>query len=153
MKIWVDADACPGAVKDIVVSAAHKRSIETVFVANKAIALPTSPLLSCVQVDMSPDAADRVIAEEAQPGDLVITQDIPLAHTLVHKEIMVINPRGDTFTADNIGERLSIRNMLQDMRDTGTMTGGPSQFGEKEKRAFASTFDRELTKLIRKAQK
>lgn len=153
MKIWVDADACPGAVKDIVVSAAHRRSIETVFVANKAILLPSSPLISAVQVDMSPDAADRVIEKHASKGDMVITQDIPLAHALVQQGILVINPRGDLYTEENIGERLSIRNFMQDARDAGEITGGPKQFGEREKRAFAATFDRELTKLIRLANK
>lgn len=153
MKIWVDADACPGAVKDIVTTAAYRKSIEAIFVANKAIALPTTPLLSSVVVDMSADAADRYIAEGAVPGDLVITQDIPLAHILVHNEVMVINPRGEKFTAENIGERLSIRNLLQDVRDTGEITGGPKPFGDREKRAFASTFDRELTRLIRESQR
>jgi uncharacterized protein YaiI (UPF0178 family) len=153
MKIWVDADACPGAVKDIVITAAHKRSVETTFVANKMITVPASPLFSFVQVDMSPDAADRLIVERAVKGDLVITQDIPLAHDLIQNSVTVINPRGETFTPDNIGERLSIRNLLQDVRDTGEITGGPKPFGEKEKRAFASTFDRELTRLLRSITK
>jgi len=153
VKIWVDADACPGAVKDIVVSAAHRKSINTVFVANKLITLPPSEYLSSKLVDMSPDAADRYIAEEAAPGDLVITQDIPLAHTLVHKDVTVINPRGERFTPDNIGERLSMRDLMQDVRDTGEFSGGPKPFGDREKRAFASTFDRELTRLISKVQK
>lgn len=151
MKIWVDADACPGAVKDIIVTAAHRRSVETVFVANKAIVLPTSPMLSSVQVDMTPDAADRWIEERAVKGDLVITQDIPLAHALVHKSVTVINPRGEAFTPENIGERLSMRNMMQDFRDAGEITGGPKAFGDKEKRAFASMFDKELTRLLRAA--
>ncbi len=149
MKIWVDADACPGGVKDIVIRAAHRRKVETVFVANKIIALPDSPLFSCLQVDMSPDAADRLIGESAQTGDLVITQDIPLAHILVHRNIVVINPRGETFTTENIGERLSMRDLSQHRRDAGEMTGGPKAFGEREKRQFSSTFDRELTKLLR----
>ncbi len=153
MKIWVDADACPVAVKDIVTHAAHKKSIEAIFVANKNIPLPVSPLISCVVVDMSPDAADRYIGDGAVPGDLAITQDIPLAHILVHKEVTVINPRGETFNADNIGERLSIRNLLQDVRDTGEITGGPKPFGDREKRAFAATFDKELTRLIRLANR
>lgn len=152
MKIWVDADACPGAVKDIVIAAAFKKKVEAVFVANKSILLPQSELFTCIQVDSSPDAADCLIAQQALPGDLVITQDIPLAHTLVHKEVTVISPRGDSFNADNIGERLSIRDFLQQRRDTGEITGGPKQFGEKEKRVFASTFDRELTRLLRPAK-
>ncbi len=94
MKIWVDADACPVAVKDIIVSAAVKRAVETVFVANKKLTFVTSPLISFQLVDASPDAADRLIAQEAEPGDLAITQDIPLAHDLVTKGVTTISPRG-----------------------------------------------------------
>jgi uncharacterized protein YaiI (UPF0178 family) len=149
MKIWIDADACPGAVKEIVIRAARKRNVETIFVANKEILIPQSSLFRFVQVDTAPDAADRHIENEAQPGDLVITQDIPLAHALVHKQVAVINPRGDVFTEENIGERLSIRNFLEERRDSGEITGGPKPFGETEKRNFASTFDRILTRLLR----
>lgn len=149
MKIWIDADACPGAVKEIVIRAARKRNVETIFVANKEILIPQSALFRFVQVDTAPDAADRHIENEAQPGDLVITQDIPLAHALVHKQVLVINPRGDVFNEENIGERLSIRNFLEERRDSGEITGGPKPFGETEKRNFASTFDRILTRLLR----
>jgi hypothetical protein len=149
MKIWVDADACPGAVKDIIIMAAHRRQVETVFVANKMITVPGSPMISAMQVDMSPDAADRFIESRAKRGDLVITQDIPLAHALVQNAVTVINPRGQAFTPENIGERLSMRNLMQDVRDAGELTGGPKAFGEREKRAFASMFDRELTRLLR----
>ncbi|MBX3075642.1 YaiI/YqxD family protein [Candidatus Obscuribacterales bacterium] len=149
MKIWVDADACPGAVKDIIVTAAHRRKVETCFVANKMISVPSSPMISTMQVDMSPDAADRLIESLAVKGDLVITQDIPLAHALVQNAVTVINPRGEAFTPENIGERLSMRNLMQDVRDAGELTGGPKAFGEKEKRAFASMFDKELTRLLR----
>lgn len=150
MKIWVDADACPGVVRDIVLAASRRRKIETIFVANKFLALPISELVQFIQVENSPDAADAYIVERALPGDLVITQDIPLAHPLVHKNVVVISPRGVVFDEDNIGVRLSIRDMMQDMRDVGIITGGPKQFGEKEKREFASSFDRELTKLLKK---
>jgi uncharacterized protein YaiI (UPF0178 family) len=150
MKIWVDADACPGAVRDIVIAASHKRKIPASFVANKQLSLPISDLIAFVLVGNAPDAADAYIVEQAQKGDLVITQDIPLAHPLVHKQIVVISPRGLVFDEDNIGERLSVRDMLQDMRDVGIVTGGPKQFGDKEKREFASSFDRELTKLLKK---
>jgi uncharacterized protein len=153
MKIWVDADACPGAVKDIVMSAAVKRTVEAVFVANKKLTFPTTPYISFQLVDLSPDAADQLIADNAQPGDLVITQDIPLAHILVTKGVSTISPRGIIFCLDNIGERLSVRDLMQELRDTGEMTGGPKQFGDKEKRAFASAFDRELTRLLRSRPK
>jgi uncharacterized protein YaiI (UPF0178 family) len=148
--IWVDADAVPGPVKDIVLAAALKRMIPTVFVANKLIALPISPLISFVQVNKTPDAADYYINEQAAEQDFIITQDIPLAHLLVRRGLTVINPRGDRFTEDNIGERLSIRDLMQHLRDGGEMTGGPAKFGDKEKRAFASSFDRELTRLLKR---
>lgn len=147
MKIWVDADACPVAVKDIISRAAHRKSVETVFVANKVLPLMLSPFISFVQVDAEPDAADKYIGENALVGDLVITQDIPLAHILVPKNIVVLSPRGLVFTPDNIGERISMRNLMQDLRDSGETTGGPKPFGDKERREFASSFDRALTKL------
>jgi uncharacterized protein YaiI (UPF0178 family) len=149
-KIWVDADAIPGPAKEIIIHAAVKRVIQVTFVANKLLVLPSSKLISFVQVNSAPDAADHFIAESAEPGDLVITQDIPLAHTLVRKGVSTINSRGGQFTEENIGERLSMRDLKESLRDQGQMTGGPSAFGPKEKRAFAATFDRELTKLIAK---
>jgi uncharacterized protein len=152
MRIWVDADALPGAVRDIIVSAAIKRKVEAVFVANKTLTFPPSPYISSQLVDITPDAADQLIAEQARPGDLVITQDIPLAHILVTNGVATISPRGVEFTEDNIGERLSVRDLMQDLREIGEITGGPKQFGEKEKRVFASTFDRQLTRLMRNSQ-
>ena len=149
-KIWVDADAVPGAVKAIILAAAMKRQIETVFVANKPIALPPSPLISFILVQKTPDAADYYINEQASKDDFAITQDIPLAHLLVRRGLTVINPRGERFTEENIGERLSIRDLMEHLRDSGQMTGGPAKFGDKEKRAFASSFDRELTRLLRR---
>jgi uncharacterized protein YaiI (UPF0178 family) len=147
-RIWVDADAVPGQVKEVVLAAALKRRIETIFVANKPIALPQSPLLSFVMVKKTPDAADYYINEQAADSDFTITQDIPLAHLLVKRGLTVINPRGEKFSEENIGERLSIRNLMEQLRDQGEMTGGPAPFGEREKRAFAATFDRELTRLL-----
>ena len=148
MKIWVDADACPGVVRDIVIVAAIKRKVAVGFVANKQLTLPPSPLVGFDLVDASPDAADRFIVEKARPGDLAITQDIPLAHQLVTKGVATISPRGVTFDHNNIGERLSVRDLMQDLRDSGEVTGGPKQYGEKEKRAFAAAFDRALTRLL-----
>ncbi len=149
MQIWVDADACPGAVKDIIVAAANRRAIKAAFVANKFLFLPISPYLSFVQVNTDPDAADLYIKGHAKKFDLVITQDILLAHVLVPMEVVVIDPRGKKYTQDNIGESVSTRNLMQGLRDSGEITGGPKQFGDKEKRAFASTFDKELTRLSR----
>ncbi len=149
MKIWVDADACPGVIKDIVVKAAHKRVVQTVFVANKAIFVPQSECVSLVHVAQGSDVADRYIADNAIPGDLVITQDIPLAAILVPKGVTVISVHGTLFTEANIGERLSIRNFMTDLRGAGVQTGGPKPFGDKDKQQFANAFDRELTRLLK----
>lgn len=150
MKIWVDADACPVAVKEIVITAASRRKVEAIFVANKHILLPVSPYLSSILVDSAPDAADYHINDHAEKLDLVITQDILLANMLVPKAVVVIDPRGRRYTEDNINQIVSTRNLMADLRDSGEITGGPKQFGHKERRAFAATFDQELTKLLRK---
>ena len=149
MKIWVDADACPGAVREIILRAAHRLVINTVFVANKPLFLPQAPHLSFVQVSLGPDVVDQHIIEHAQCGDLVITQDIPLASTLVAQGIVVISPHGTLFSDSNIGERLASRNLMTELRDFGLVTSGPKPFGEKEKRAFANTFDQVLTRLLK----
>jgi uncharacterized protein YaiI (UPF0178 family) len=153
MKIWIDADACPNVVKDIVISAAVKRGLNVIFVANKFLNLPTSPNLSLVKVEATPDAADIYIHENVKEFDLVVTQDILLAQKLVSEGIVTIDPRGRKYTEDNIGPVVATRNLMQGLRDTGEITGGPKQFGDREKRAFAAAFDQELTKLIRKTQR
>jgi uncharacterized protein len=150
MRIWIDGDACPVAVRDIVIRAAVRRQIPVVFVANNQLVLPDSEHVSFVKVEAGPDLADRYIQENARSSDLVVTQDIPLAHLLVSTGIVVINPRGEVYSENNIGDRLSMRNLCQELRDSGEVSGGPKQFGEKEKKAFASSFDRELTRLFRK---
>jgi uncharacterized protein len=152
MKIWVDADACPGPVKDIIISATIRRAIKTVFVANKYLNLPVSEYLSFVQVNKESDAADFYIRENAKKSDLVISQDILLAQMLVLKGIVVVDPRGRKYTENNIGEIVATRNLMQELRDIGALTGGAKQFGDREKRAFASAFDQELTRLIRQGK-
>jgi uncharacterized protein YaiI (UPF0178 family) len=147
--IWVDADAIPAAVKDVIIRAALKRGVPAIFVANKLVALPPSERLTFMLADSSPDAADRLIAEHAGTGELVITQDIPLAAILVGKGITVINPHGTRFSEENIGERLATRDLMDSLRSQGEITGGPSAFGDREKRAFSATFDRELTRLLK----
>ena len=149
MKIWVDADACPAAVREIILRAANRLVIDTVFVANKSLFVPQAPHFSFVQVPLGPDVVDQHIIQHAQCGDLVITQDIPLASTLVTQGIVVISPHGTLFTDNNIGERLASRNLMTDLRDFGMVTGGPKPFGEKEKRAFANAFDQVLTRLMK----
>lgn len=147
MRIWIDADACPGEIKEIIIKAAHKRSIEAIFVSNKNIALPVSPYLLVVKVDQGADVADDYIAERAEANDLVVTQDIPLAAILVPKGAVVISLHGDLFTASNIGERLSVRNFMHELRSTGVITGGPKAFSNKNVQKFANTFDQQLFKL------
>lgn len=149
MQIWIDADACPVVVRDITIKAAQRLKVKIVFVANKKILLPGSDLIEQVVVTEGPDKADEYIIENARPGDLVVSQDIPLAHCLVKAKIVVIDPRGRVHTEDNIAERLATRDLLQELRDIGDVKGGPQAFGNKEKQAFASSFDRELNKLIR----
>lgn len=151
MQIWVDADACPGPVRDIIVRAAVRLAISTVFVANKPLCLPESPYVSAVQVALGPDVVDAYIVEHASAMDLVVTQDIPLAALLVPRDITVITPRGTLYTPDNIAEALSQRDLLQGLRDAGEMLSGPRPFDERLKRQFANHFDAELNRLIRKA--
>ena len=146
MKIWVDADACPAAIKELIIRAARRLKIPTVFVANKYISLPDSAYVSTVRVAMGPEVVDDTISQDAEAGDFAITQDIPLASVLVPKGVTVINPRGELYTEENIRERLSIRNFMQDLREAGTTTPGPKEFGQKDKQRFSDTFDRELTK-------
>lgn len=150
MKIWVDADACPGEIKELIVRAARRLKIVAVFVANKYISLPSSACVAAVRVEQGPEAADGYIARNAAECDFAITQDIPLASVLVPKGVVVLNPRGDVYTEDNIRERLSIRNFMQDIREAGGVTPGPSRFGRKEKQRFAAAFDRELTRAMKR---
>lgn len=149
MKIWVDADACPGEIKEIIIKAAHKRGIETIFVSNKTISIPQSPFISTVKVDHGSDVADEYISQNAQENDLVITQDIPLAATLVPMGVVVISLHGVLFTPANIGERLSVRNFMHELRDTGVQTSGPKPYSNKDKQKFANTFDQQLVKLLK----
>lgn len=150
VKIWVDADAAPVAVKDIVARAALRLEIEAVLVANQRLQTPANnPFMTSVRVAGGPDVADDHIAEEAQPGDLAITADIPLAARLVEKGVTAIDPRGDEYNEASIGERLSVRDFMDQLRSSGVETGGPSGYGDRDKQAFAATFDRLLTRLTR----
>lgn len=148
MQIWVDADACPVVVKDILFRAAKRWQKSLTLVANQMLYTPPSPLIKAVQVPRGFDVADDYIVQHVSAGDLVITGDIPLAAQLVEKEAHVLSPRGERFTADNIGERLSIRNMLEEMRGAGVETGGPAAFSSSDQREFANALDRLMVKLI-----
>jgi uncharacterized protein YaiI (UPF0178 family) len=153
MKIWVDADAAPRDVKDLVARAALRLEIEAVLVANHRLTPPANnPFVTATWVEGGPDVADDHIAENAEPGDLAITADIPLASRLVANGVNADDPRGTEYTEENIGERLSVRDFMDSLRSTGVETGGPRAYGQKEKQAFAATFDKVLTRLAGRAR-
>jgi len=151
VKIWVDADACPAAIKEVIVRGAERLAVPAVFVANKHVGLPRSTCATAVRVAAGPEVVDDYIARHAEASDLVVTQDIPLASVLVSKGVTVLSPRGELHTEGNIGERLSIRNFMHDAREAGVITPGPHSFGQKEKQRFSNTFDRELTRCSKQA--
>lgn len=152
MRIWIDADACPSAIKEIVIRAANRLNVAAVFVANKSLNLPVSPYISSERVGAGLDVADGRISQAAQPGDLAVTADIPLAAALVAKQVITLDPRGLLFSAESIGEVLSLRNFHQELRESGVQSGGPSGFSPRDAQAFASAFDRELTRAVRGAR-
>jgi uncharacterized protein YaiI (UPF0178 family) len=149
--IWVDADAAPREVKEIVFRTALRLAIPTVLVANQRMPVPSNnPHVRTVRVEGGPDVADAYIAEHAASGDVAVTADIPLAALLVAKGVVVLDPRGERYTSENIGERLSIRDFMDALRSSGTETGGPKTYGPGDKQAFANALDRTLTALRRK---
>jgi hypothetical protein len=151
VKIWVDADACPKAIKETIVRAANRLKVPAVFVANKPISLAISPYLSTVRVGQGLDVADGYIASSAQLGDLAVTADIPLAAALVAKKVVTLDPRGTVYDPESIGEVLAMRNFMHELREGGVETGGPKGFSPRDAQQFAATFDRELAKLIKNA--
>lgn len=150
MRIWIDADACPRAIRDICYRAADRTKTRLTMVANSWFQIPTSPLFDFVLVPKGLDAADTRIAQECEKGDVVITQDIPLAALVIAKGAHAIGIRGEEHTEANIRERLSIRDFMQGMRDVGVVTGGPREFHDRDKQAFANVLDRLLRKAGRK---
>jgi uncharacterized protein len=151
MTLWIDADAAPREVKEICYRASERLKLATILVANQRLQLPPGyPHLSAVRVDGGPDVADLYIAEHAMSGDVAVTADIPLAALLVPKGVVVLDPRGDEYTVESIGERLSVRNFMDDLRATGVETGGPASYGAREKQAFANALDRALTRMTRR---
>jgi uncharacterized protein len=146
MKIWVDADACPATVKDILFRAAKRTNTPIILVANNFLATPPSPLISTVRVGQGFDVADNYIVEHLDTNDLVITADIPLAADVVAKGGFALNPRGELYTENNIKQRLGLRDMMEQLRGAGTAIGGPSTYGAKEKVAFANALDKILAK-------
>lgn len=151
MKIWIDGDACPLAVKEIVYKAAQRLKIATCLVANKDIRVPRSEFIESVRVASGFDVADTYIVQNAKPNDMVITADVPLAALVVQKGALAINPRGELYNEGNITERLSVRNFMQSMRDSGMLQGGgPAPFQASDKQRFASTFDKQVYLLLKK---
>ncbi len=150
MKIYIDADACPQAVKQILFKAAIRTNSQLILVANKPLFVPRNPLIKMVRVMSGADIADNYIAEHVEANDLVITADIPLADRVIEKHAVALNPRGEFYTKENIKEHLSSRNSMHDLRSCGVMTGGPKPLDQKDVRIFANALDRYLTKFAKR---
>ena len=148
--LWIDADAAPRDVKEICFRSSERLALATVLVANQRTQLPVGyKHLSAVRVDGGPDVADTYIAEHAVAGDVAITADIPLAALLVPNGVTVLDPRGEEYSRESIGERLSVRNFMDGLRGAGVETGGHAAYGAREKQAFANALDRALTRALR----
>lgn len=147
MRIWIDADACPKAAKDLIVKFALKRKIEVVMVAGQPQIKPAFACVRLIVVPSGMDAADDYLVENAIPGELVICSDVPLADRLVKNGVAALDPRGREFDERNMGDRLAVRNLFTDLREQGQVGGGQPPYGEREKQAFANSLDRILTRL------
>lgn len=150
MKIWVDADACPKVIKEILFNAAVRTQTDLILVSNHALSSPPSPFITKMQVVAGFDVADDKIMQCIQAEDLVITADIPLADAVVTKEAFALNPRGELYTKSNIKQRLAVRNLSTDLRGSGVRTGGPAVISKREIQNFANSLDKFLTKSARK---
>jgi len=145
LQIWVDADACPQAIKEILFRAAERTQVVTTLVANAALRIPSSAFIKSVRVRQGFDVADHWIVREMSVGDLVITADIPLAAEVIARGAHALDPRGELYSEDNVRERLAIRNLMQELRSTGELIGGPAPFGQGDRQRFANHLDRFLT--------
>lgn len=146
MRVWIDADACPKAAKDLIVKFALKRKFEVVMVAGQAVARPAFAVVRLIVVPSGMDAADDYLVEHAVPGELVICSDVPLADRLVKKGVAVLDPRGREFDERNMGDRLAARNLFTDLREQGQVGGGQAAYGERDKQAFANALDRIISR-------
>ena len=146
MQIWVDADACPNVIKEILYRAAERLKIPLVLVANSFLRTPSSPYIRSIRVGAGLDVADNKIVQEMEAGDLVITADIPLASEVIDHDGHALNPRGELYTKENIAERLSMRNFMDELRGAGVDTGGPASLNQKDRQNFANKLDQFLTK-------
>ena len=146
MQIWVDADACPNVIKEILFRAAERVGIPLILVANKTLRTPPSSYISSILVGAGLDVADNAIVRKMEPGDLVITADIPLASEVIGKDGHALNPRGEFYSKENIEERLTMRNFMDELRGSGVNTGGPATLSQKDRQAFANQLDRFLAR-------
>lgn len=146
MKIWIDADACPVVIKEILFKAAMRTEIETILVANQFIPTPKSPFIKAIQVPAGFDVADNEIVKRTQAGDLIITSDIPLAAEVIEKGAQALSPRGELYTKGNIGARLNMRDFMDTMRASGIQSGGPPPLNQTDRKNFASHLDKILAK-------
>jgi len=153
MQIWIDADACPAVIKDILFRAAIRTKTKLVLVANQIISTPASPFIRRIQVASGFDVADHYIENNIQPEDLVITADIPLADLVIDKGGIALNPRGELYSKENIKQRLAIRNFNEELRGTGVSTGGPPKISKREIENFANSLDRLLTQYKQRDNK
>ncbi|UTV29018.1 YaiI/YqxD family protein [Photobacterium atrarenae] len=150
MKIWVDADACPNVIKEILFRAANRVAIPVTLVANHFVRVPLSPHIKSIQVESGFDVADNYIVQQAEAGDLVITADIPLADELITKGAHALNPRGELYTKDTIKQRLQMRDFMETMRSSGVQTGGPAPLNQTDRQNFANKLDAMLAKYHKK---
>lgn len=146
VSIWVDADACPRVVREILFRAAQRKEVPLILVANHVLPIPKSPLIRCLQVEQGFDVADNLIVERVGENDLVVTSDIPLAAEVIEKGAHVITSRGERYTKSNVRQRLNMRDFMDTMRSSGEMTGGPPALGQRERQAFANALDQYLAK-------
>ena len=146
MKIWVDADACPVVIKDMLFKAAERTRVQMTLVANRPVQIPPSKFIKFIQVPSGFDVADNEIIKQLRPGDLVITQDIPLAAEVIEKGGHALNPRGELYTVDNIKSRLNMRDFMDSLRASGIDTGGPAALNQTDRKYFANNLDKFLTK-------
>lgn len=149
LRVWVDADACPRAAKEQLIKFALKRRFEVLLVAGQSQVKPAFACVRLIVVPSGPDAADDYLVEHAQPGELVICSDVPLADRLVKKGVTALDPRGREFDERNMGDRLAVRNLFTDLREQGQVGGGQAAYGERDRQAFANALDRLLTQLTR----
>ena len=152
MQIWVDADACPKVIKEVLFTVAGRRKIKTTFVANSHLSVPLSQYIDFIRVDAGFDVADNKIVELACEGDLVITADVPLADKVVEKGATALNPRGQLYTEDNIKGLLRMRHLMEELRSGGMVSGGPAPLGARDKQEFTNQLDKYVTRRVKEEQ-